>query len=157
MNATQLPSEIQTSLLNQIYPSKYGQRKKFFFRKHTAPYTIKDIQTTHKDAADWFTSMSKNQYDPKNIRPEDITWAKEMLKIIKDYKLFGILAYGNGDTAWYSFRDKKVYDFNHELGLFNIKPNRQMHRPAPYKQWANEVLSEKRYDAFKGPKSWQRK
>ncbi len=151
MNATQLPSEIQTSLLNQIYPSKYGQRKKGYFKKRTKPYSISDIQRSHKDAMKWFTMTSKLGSDL------DITQAAMLLTTIKDYKLFGILEYGNGDSAWYSFRDKKVYDFNHELNLFNNKPHRQMHRPAPYKQWANEVLSEKRYDAFKGPKSRQRK
>jgi len=150
MNATQLPSEIKTSLINQVYPSKYGQRKKGFFKKRTKPYSLRDIQRTHKDAMDWFNINSKLGSDI------DITWAAIMLTAITKYKLFAILAYGNGDTAWYSFRDKKIYDFNHELGLFNIKPHRQMHRPVLYKQWANEVMSEKRFDAFKGPKSWQK-
>ena len=87
MNATQLPTEIKTSLINQVYPSKYGQRKKGYFKKRTKPYSLRDIQTTHQDAIGWFGEMSKGTYDPKHTGPEDIIWAKEMLAIIKNYKL----------------------------------------------------------------------
>jgi len=70
--------------------------------------------------------------------------------LIKKNKLYGIYGYINGDSAWFSLSDNKVYDFNHELGLFNVfYKDTGVWLAQPYKQWLKDAISRKHDSAWK--------
>jgi flavodoxin len=130
----QLPEVIKNDLINVIYPNRY-QRKKF---------NISDITATNKSAI----NMSSD--------PDDQKWTNRNKQIINKLKLVGIMSYGNGDYAWYSLVNGKVYDTNHDLGDFsaflskeNSGQKNKVWPPLTYKQWRQSVLSNKHIDGWK--------
>jgi hypothetical protein len=76
------------------------------------------------------------------------------LNIIRKLKLIGILNYGNGDAAWYSVVDGKVYDYSHDFDGFSSflssNDQRYIHPPMLYDKWEKSVLSGKHGSAMLG-------
>jgi len=136
-NAKQLPEPVIKHLTQVIYPRKnYGHGKK--------KYGVGDINQANKSAY----YMVYNNEDPG--------WSQKNLQIVKRLKLIGIYGYGNGDYAWYSLVNGKVYDMNHDLGNFsaflskqNLKYKNRLYPPMTYKQWATTILNSKRMDAWR--------
>lgn len=122
----ELPKEIQVSLLTKIYP-RYDRKK----------HTPRSIAKVVKDAHNM-------EWTPLNKR------VKEKLK------LYPIFSYGNGDYAWYSFADSRVYDYSHDFNGFSgylppdqKKYQRQVHTPMRYPLWERSILSGKHGSAIK--------
>jgi len=90
----------------------------------------------------------------KNHRENLKYVSKESLPYVKRKKLFCFISYVNGDSAWYSFVDSKVYDYNHEIRLFNDQIGRDradprsLWQPMDYKDWLRLVTTKKKYDAW---------
>ena len=110
-----LPSDLIQYLVRRLYPSMYS-----------GTHQVKDVMKTNKDLLIWL------KHD------------RRAMPFQKSKDLFGIFSYGNGDSAWYSFRDKKVYDFNHELGIFNPQATpiqrKELWMAQPYKQWIRDTF-----------------
>ena len=139
--ASQLPEQIQKSLITKIYPKKYGPKRSIL--KRNKPYSITDISKINSSAY----SMTNKKWSSLNIG------------IIKRLKLIGILSYGNGDYAWYSLVNGKVYDMNLDVDEFsgflskdNKKYQKDMWPPMPYSKWERSVLSGNHIDAWNNRK-----
>jgi hypothetical protein len=89
------------------------------------------------------------------INSDDTNDKNMNLKFISKYDLCPIFSYSNGDYAWYSFSNKKVYDYNHELNTFNDlaagkrHPKNELWLATPYPVWLQQVINNKSKDAFK--------
>ena len=96
-------------------------------------HTIKDIEDAHNNAMEWTD--------------------KRHASFIKSLKLYGVFSYVNGDSAWYSFKNKKVYDYNHSMYQFNDQMSGQDKKngwPAVnYKQWMKDTITKKHIDAWR--------
>lgn len=123
---TTLPEEIQSSLITKIYP-RYDRGK----------HTLKSIGKVAKDAS-------------------NMQWTSANTAIRNKLKLYPIFAYGNGDYAWYSFTNGKVYDYSHDFDGFSgylssehRKYQKQVHPPMTYKMWEKSILTGKHGSAIK--------
>ena len=91
-----------------------------------------------------------------NEHKSNLKWVKEPndKQLIKRRELYCIYNYLNGDTAWFSILDKHIYDFNHELGMFNkfSKDQHLLWKEQPYKKWLKDIKSETHVDAWKDKK-----
>ena len=115
--AAQLPPQVQQSLINKIYP-RYDRKK------HSAKYIQKSNMDANSSATTFGSNGAINQ------------------KIISKFKMVGIFAYGNGDHAFYSLVNGKVYDHSHDFDGFssllvgdNRSNQKYLHPPMPYAAW----------------------
>jgi hypothetical protein len=143
-SAEQLPDQVKAILINKLYPKHYGKKRGIIRNK---PYTVSDIKTTNRNAHQMVQS------------PKDKKWSALNINVIRKLKLVGIYSYGNGDYAWYSLANGRVYDMNHDIGDFsgflskeNIKYKNQLWPPMPFNQWVSSVLSGKHIDAWNNRK-----
>ena len=90
------------------------------------------------------------------LQPANLPMYKKSLEFIDSQKLYWIYPYGNGDSAWYSIKDKKIYDWNHELGAFNalLKNHKEnyvsrLSDDVDYQTWMDEVDKGLRVYAWK--------
>jgi len=128
-----------------------------YLHELNSQYTSKDLPRDLVDA------LLKDIYPPrdktiKNINDMDSEHDHELkylnnisLKFIDVMNLRWIYTYWNGDSAWYSFKDKKVYDYNHELEEFNDykrKNDIKLNHAIFYKNWIQEVEAELHDDAW---------
>lgn len=150
MNASRLPDEIKSSLINQVYPAYYGHKKGGLLGRKTKDYNLSDIQREYYHLNNFLQFAKRAYYNQKEKNSkQDQEWAKRMLKTIAKYKLVPILSYGNGDSAWYSLLNGKVYDHNHDYGKFSNSPTKDMYGPTEFKSWARDVMARKRIDAYR--------
>ena len=122
-----LPKDLVELLMKHLYPTRYGKNK------------IKNTNDIDKESEEIYQWLDNDKQH-----------SKSNVKFYNDMKLYAIYSYWNGDSAFYSFRDKKIYDFNHELGAFNevVKGDPKLTKPAPYKQWIQDVLDLKHEDSW---------
>ena len=134
--------------LQELYLKESIQFKKLpkdllnTMRKHKEfqyMHSVDEIDKLHNDEMKFFHDKLKE--------------SKEELNLIKIKKLYCILNYGNGDTAWYSFKDKKVYDWGHEGNSFyplsDKKSKNRLWKPVLYKQWMKDVISGKHQSSWR--------
>jgi hypothetical protein len=102
---------------------------KAIYNKKGIKYNIKKI---HKDGLIWITSNNDKQF-------------------IRKKELYCVYDYDNGDTAWFSFVDNKIYDFNHEIGMFNIfhKDQKDVWKEKLYKEWLKDLKDKKHMYAWR--------
>ena len=140
MSVSKLPKDLVNSLLTELYP-----------KDRKGSYSIKDIERENKEAREWFNYKRKDLYG--KLDPEEIKNMKDQEDFTNKNKLIGIYSYINGDTAWFSFKDKKVYDFNHEIGKFNDIIDhefiKKVESSVHYKQWIKDVKSGKHDEAWR--------
>lgn len=99
--------------------------------------SIPDISSFHQKTMIEIAKWSKN---PGTKIPIDKT-----MSFIQTMKLSFIFAYRNGDYAAYSFKDNKVYDWNHEVASFNDQS--KMGVALSYQKWIVLVSTKKKVDA----------
>jgi hypothetical protein len=106
--------------------------------KLLAPVTARRIDMLYRETIQFLKSMEK-EYE----------FVNRNFQHIASLQLYTIFVYRNGDTAWYSFSNKNVHDFNHDLVLFNSLSNKAgLTKVVGYKQWMSEIISGKRIDAW---------
>lgn len=120
---------------------------------------VDKIDKLHKAEISFFHDQLKQATRSKKKDPEWFRMVKDELALIKSKKLYCILNYGNGDTAWFSFKDKKIYDWGHEGNSFYpIKSpefpsgKKRCWSPTSYKQWIKDVINRKHIDSWIGDK-----
>lgn len=108
---------------------------------------LKHIEKTNKDAYGWIKPPKKYSISKDT---------KMNLAFIKTNDLIGIYHYGNGDYAWFSFKNNNIHDFNHELNTFNelaVKEKRakksHLWMPYNYKKWMIDIKKHKHDSAWK--------
>lgn len=97
-----IPKDLRDFLLKYAYPKRYGAAKT-------------SIEKEHKSAMMWIDS-SKNNKNKQLVNQKD---------------LIGIYNYINGDVAFYSTKDSKIYDFQHSTDKFT--------KSFPYKKWIIDI------------------
>jgi hypothetical protein len=110
--------------------------------------TIVDIKKLNKEEIKFLIVSAKHNADDYLER------AKNSVQLVKDLQLYCIYRYKNGDTAWFSFVDEKIYDYNYELAGFNkliqqdktvrLSDKQGLNEDVPYKQWIDEIKAGKR-------------
>ena len=132
-NAGSLPPYVIQSLINTIYPY-IGNAIGDIIKE----YSISNIQRINDVAMEF---INKLDY------PDDV------LDTISNRKLFCILPYGNGDSAWYSFVTNLVVDYNYEINMFNCVAIKKFNRydvwsPLPYIEWEKSIISGKHFNSW---------
>ena len=129
----------------------------------TYSQALKSIDFVHKQQIEMFNSfITGKNWTHKEVEKwnidleEEASFAKKGLDFIKKMNLYCIFSYGNGDYAYFSFKDKKVYDHGHEgNGFYPIKypefpfEKKRCWPPTPYKQWLKDVSSGKHQDSWR--------
>lgn len=109
-------------------------------------YDVDEIQMTH----DHEIKFTKKIRDKKLWKTSDRSqeaidelaeWAQRKLDFIDKHDLFCIFSYGDGDYAYFSFKNKMIYDWSHEGGEFYgmVSPKIfKMRKPIHYKKWLED-------------------
>ena len=124
-----LPNDLINFLISNEGNKVNNQRNK----------TKNDIIKNHINNSKTLKEFAENSEFPWN----------KTLKFITDYNIIIVFSYRSGDYAGYSIKDSNIYDFNHDIGTFNIlKKEEGGTKAINYKDWINLVRTEKRIDAW---------
>jgi hypothetical protein len=141
-SVTKLPPDVLKTVLTVVLPFYEGKTKKKGFIKR------REVEKTY--SVGYLQGISKSAWESL-VYDEQPKWSKGNLRTATKKQLIGILNYGNGDHAFYSLKDGKVYIWAHDYGDFTHKvaekSKKYLWQPMSFKKWVQTLKTGRMIDA----------